>query len=300
MTCENSALKCVKNVLYSVSNNVQTQRNLWVCSSLRCVPCSFLSLWPSKCCSRRLEISALAWNAAPSPPSPKVCNLDSTLSFQTHLKSITKSTLYHLLARDPVAEALVHSFITSHLDYCIGVLFRVPIGQVQNWAATLTRPWQHITPILNQLHWLPIKTHIPNKTLLLTYRSLHGPPPSTFRTYSTRLSGPRGYGPQTRLPPHPGCKPLETEPYVLQPPLWNSETNLWNQDIIDIVIIKWMAVSIYFELYHTETLITETEKSICGSRLSVHCRLLVSVVLLSPCTLKLAVSGVVSPLLPQC
>ena len=44
---------------------------------------------------------------------------------------------------------------------------------VQNSAArvlTRTKPWQHITPTLKQLHWLPVKHRINYKLLLLTYK----------------------------------------------------------------------------------------------------------------------------------
>ncbi|XP_053364370.1 deoxynucleoside triphosphate triphosphohydrolase SAMHD1-like [Clarias gariepinus] len=128
-------------------------------------------------------------------PSPEVCNLgiilDPTLSFQSHVKRITKSAFYHLrnISRlrpslsVSVKETLIHSFISSRLDYCNAILSGLPnkaldrLQYIQNAAArvlTGTRPWHHITPILKQLHWLPIKSRISYKVLLLTYKSLHG------------------------------------------------------------------------------------------------------------------------------
>ena len=127
-------------------------------------------------------------------PSSEVHNLgvilDSTLSFRTHIRSVTKSAFFHLknISRlrsslsDSVAETLIHAFVSSRLDYCNGVLFGLPkkdldrLQYVQNSAArvlTRTKPWQHITPTLKRLHWLPVKDRISYK-LLLCYKSLHG------------------------------------------------------------------------------------------------------------------------------
>ena len=127
-------------------------------------------------------------------PSPEVRNLgdilDSTLSYQSHIKSITKSAFFHLrnISRlrpslsDSVAETLIHSFISSRLDHCNGLLFGLPnttldrLQYVQNSAArvlTRTKSWQHITPTLKCLHWLPVKFRIKYKLLILTYKALH-------------------------------------------------------------------------------------------------------------------------------
>ena len=132
-------------------------------------------------------------------PSSLVRNLgvlfDPSLSFDSHIKSITKSAFFQLrnISRlrpslsDTSAETLIHAFVTSRLDYCNAVLYGVPnkslarLQLVQNSAArilTRTKPWQHITPTLQNLHWLPITHRITFKILLLTYKSLHGLAPS--------------------------------------------------------------------------------------------------------------------------
>ena len=38
--------------------------------------------------------------------------------------------------------------------------------------------FQHITPVLQELHWLPIQYHIIFKILLLVYKSMNGASPS--------------------------------------------------------------------------------------------------------------------------
>ncbi len=64
------------------------------------------------------------------------------------------------------AEKLINAFMTSRLDYCNTLLGGCPASSinklqiVQNAAArvlTRSRKYDHITPILQSLHWLPIK-----------------------------------------------------------------------------------------------------------------------------------------------
>ncbi len=88
---------------------------------------------------------------------------------------------------DSDAEKLVHAFMTFRLEYCnalLGGYSAYSINKlqiVQNAAAgvlTRSRKYDHITPILQSLHWLPIKFCISYKILLLTYKALNGLSPA--------------------------------------------------------------------------------------------------------------------------
>ena len=46
------------------------------------------------------------------------------------------------------------------------------------WVVSLSPKFCHITPVLTNLHWLPIDLQIEFKILIITYKTLHGQGPS--------------------------------------------------------------------------------------------------------------------------
>ena len=116
---------------------------------------------------------------------------DNTMTMVPHINSTCKSAFYHLrnIARIrkfislKTTETLVHAFVNSKLDYCNSLAYGLPkyllqkLQYVQNAAARLItgiRKHHHITPILMDLHWLPVNERIQFKILLLTFKSLNG------------------------------------------------------------------------------------------------------------------------------
>ena len=84
-------------------------------------------------------------------------------------------------------EVLIHAFVSSRLDYCNGLLTGLSnqalhqLQLIQNAAArvlTKTRKYDHITPVLKSLHWLPVSQRIDFKILLIVYKSICGSGPS--------------------------------------------------------------------------------------------------------------------------
>ena len=120
---------------------------------------------------------------------------DSTLSFDQHIKDITKIAFFHLRNIAKIrsslsmanAEILIHAFVSSRLDYCNVLLSGLPrsstrsLQMVQNTAArilTKTRKFDHITPVLASLHWLPVHVRSDFKVLLMIYKIVNGYSPS--------------------------------------------------------------------------------------------------------------------------
>ena len=106
-----------------------------------------------------------------------------------------------------VAVLAANALVSSLLDYC-NSLFRGlssfnqhKLQSIQNTLARIVtnhRKYAHVTPILQKLHWLPVKYRCIFKTATLVYKFLHSGSPSYFEPflsfsscpYSTRHSHP--------------------------------------------------------------------------------------------------------------
>ncbi|XP_056156137.1 uncharacterized protein LOC130130452 [Lampris incognitus] len=85
------------------------------------------------------------------------------------------------------------AFVSSKLDYCNTLIIGIPgrnlqkLQYIQNSAARiLMRVWKHhITPILASMLWLPISHRINFKTILLTFKYIHGNTPPYLKELLT-------------------------------------------------------------------------------------------------------------------
>ena len=117
--------------------------------------------------------------------------MDQHLLLKKQIKNICKGAWYVIqkigrirpYLSQEVCERLVNTFISSKLDSDNSILYGLPVTElnklqhVQNAVARLisrTPKSHHITPVLQQLHWLPVKDRISFKLLLLTFKALHG------------------------------------------------------------------------------------------------------------------------------
>ena len=109
--------------------------------------------------------------------------IDSQLSMSNYIAKLSRSCFFHLrqfrLIRQSLTlvamNTLVQSFITNRLDSCNSVLIGVNsqllqrMQVIQNAAApfiTGARRFEHMTPVLRDLHWLPVRQRIKFKTLV--------------------------------------------------------------------------------------------------------------------------------------
>ena len=115
----------------------------------------------------------------------QVANVAKCMMF--HLRNISK--IRHLLTETATIQ-LVHALVTPRLDYCNSLLYGLSeslvgkLQRIQNIAArivTRSKKQCHITPILYKLHWLPVKSRIIFKILLLTFHSIHGSAPQYLK-----------------------------------------------------------------------------------------------------------------------
>ena len=140
---------------------------------------------------------------------------DADFSFSEHIKRTCKACFLQM--RDlrrirkyltpEVAVLAANALVSSRLDYC-NSLFRGLSGfnqyklqSIQNTLARIVtnhRKYAHVTPILQKLHWLPVRYRCIFKTATLVYKFLHSGSTSYFKPflsvsscpYSTRHSHP--------------------------------------------------------------------------------------------------------------
>ena len=123
-------------------------------------------------------------------PSHRIRNLgvhmDQHLTMPDHVTAVCAACNYHLYRlpstrhylTNEAAKSAVNALVTSRLD---SLLYNIPLSQrarlqcVQNNAArqiTRTSKHDHITPLLKELHWLPVESRIAFKMVVMTFKCI--------------------------------------------------------------------------------------------------------------------------------
>jgi len=107
-----------------------------------------------------------------------------------HFTSVCRTAYYHLknihclkaLLTQEALVTVVLAFVTACIDYCNSLLYGISdyninrLQRIQNSAARIvinTQKHDHITLILQKLHWLTVNQRVHFKILLITYKSIN-------------------------------------------------------------------------------------------------------------------------------
>ena len=133
---------------------------------------------------------------------------DSELKMNTQVTNMCKNAWRNLYSVSKIraylteeqAKTVVHAYVTSKLDANNALLagttteLKLRLQRVQNAAAKLVtqkKKHDHVTPLLRDLHWLPIEDRITFKILLLTYKALNEAGPSYIKDLLAFYTPPR-------------------------------------------------------------------------------------------------------------
>ena len=160
----------------------------------------------------KVSISSIQVGSSPVAPAGSLRNLgvilDQQMTMLPHVNQVCKKG-YHQLKKirqirkyldKSATEKLVHAFITSNIDYCNPLLYGTTscvinkLQRLQNAAARViygAKKFDHVTPLLKDLHWLPVSYRISFKIALLAYKCINGSAPSYLSDFLVTKSKTR-------------------------------------------------------------------------------------------------------------
>ncbi len=234
---------------------------------------------------------------------------DSTFKFEKQISSVVKASFFQLRLLAKVKpylprkefESVIHAFITSRLDYCNSLYVGLDqsslqrLQLVQNAAARLltgTKKYEHITPVLASLHWLPVRFRIEFKLLLIVFKILHGLAPaylSELLHVHTPVRALRSSNQVLLDVPRARLKNKGDRAFsVVAPKLWNSlPVHIRTAQSVGIFksFLKthlFFLAFIWVELRHCDVLLYSF--CLCGS-FSGHCEALWSTMVVFKCAI---------------
>ena len=167
-------------------------------------------LWCSSACRQyQIPTNSVQVGSTSVQPVSTVKNLgvhvDADVRMHTHITAVVRARfatqrqlrgVQQCLLRSAVV-SMIRALVLSKMDYCNSVLAGAPesllrhLQSIMNSAAKLifqVGKYQHVTPLLHELHWLKVPERITGKFRLcvLTYRCLNGTAPQ----YLTEMTNP--------------------------------------------------------------------------------------------------------------
>jgi hypothetical protein len=180
-------------------------------------------------------------------PTKSVRNLgvifDAEMDMKQHISTVCKNAYFQLrkisqirkFLTEDATKTLVQSAVMSRLDYGNALLIGLPktqlnrLQRVQNAAARLVKKIpksSHITPVMQNLHWLPIHSRVQFKVLLNVFKGIHGQSPAylmdLLNRYTPRRSL-RSMNKHTLMVPRTKLRKYGDRAFShIGPALWNS------------------------------------------------------------------------------
>lgn len=134
--------------------------------------------------------------------------LDRFLTMEVHARKKAKAASLALMKirhirqyiTDDICKLLVNALVTSHVDYCNGILAGCSnkvvniLQRIQTQAAKLIlnrRKWESSSKALRDLHWLPVRKRICYKILVTVFNCLQGNAPRYLMDLLVKNEGTR-------------------------------------------------------------------------------------------------------------
>jgi hypothetical protein len=174
--------------------------------------------------------------------------IDQTLSLHGHISAVCRLANYEIRKLSAVREfltfsvlvQLVSSLVLSRLDYCNSLFVGLPETELSRLQAVMNNAARmifrrskrhHISPMLIQLHWLPVKYRAQYKVATLAFQKFNNALPKYLsdllrievrdpNAVSTRSSGQKKLDPKASL--RPRTKSHGERTFAFQAPeIWN-------------------------------------------------------------------------------
>ena len=195
--------------------------------------------------SKRLELLTLTIDNTTINPVSSVRNLgvtfDNSMSMSQHVTGLCRSINYHIRNITMIRKYLdydtchsvVRALVLSRLDYCNSLLTGLKqhdlnrLQKLQNKAARLIHlkpKYSHVTPLLMDLHWLPVNQRIVFRTALNMYKTVSNIFPS-YISDILDLSKPKREGLRSQsnlVVPRTSKKAGDRAFSIAGPQSWNS------------------------------------------------------------------------------
>ena len=168
--------------------------------------------------------------------------LDSRLSFDKQVSETCKASYFHIRALRHIrssltveaAKTVATAIVGSRLDYCNSLLAGTSVSNlsrlqlVQNTLARVVAQksrFDHITPVLSELHWLPVRHRINFKIAAITHTVLQTQQPSYLAALIPRYAPVRSLRSSSSLSI---CVPLRRTSMAASRSFSSVAPKIWN------------------------------------------------------------------------